>query len=421
MKGFRKKTVQRAAMFFAACLTGVFLTGCGSTKSEQSAVADSAAMSVNAYDGMEGMTDGGNYAEELEVTEAAGVEGGYVSGYDESGAGQAQKIDSSAANAQSSRKLIRTVRLSVETKEFDKAVSGLEQQVNALDGYIEEMNYSGNSYSDSDSTYSDSISPKPSRSASMTVRIPRAGMDGFLKKVSDLCNVVSRSENVEDVTLTYVDMESHRNVLRAEQERLLTYLENAETMEDIIALEDRISNIRYQLESMESQLRTYDNKVDYSTAYLIIDEVKELTPVAEAAEKTVWERISGGFVGSLKTLGNGLMEFGIWFATILPYLVFWGLFLTIVTAVIVAACRGGKKQKGKQKKTVTLEPPRMQEVQQLQNRATAQSGQTQNEQAQNEQTQNEQTQNGQTQNEQTQNGQTQNSQAQNEQTQGGQQ
>ena len=67
----------------------------------------------------------------------------------------------------------------------------------------------------------------------------------------------------------------------------------------IITLEDRMSTVRYQLESMESQLRTYDNMVDYSTVHMNIQEVKELTPVIEE-EETAWERFVNGFKESLK-------------------------------------------------------------------------------------------------------------------------
>ena len=77
-----------------------------------------------------------------------------------------------------------------------------------------------------------------------------------------------------------------------EQERLLSLLEQAETMEEIIALESRLTEVRYQLESMESQLRTMDNQVSYSTVYLSIEEVEHFTP---PAEKGTWERISTGF------------------------------------------------------------------------------------------------------------------------------
>lgn len=83
-------------------------------------------------------------------------------------------------------------------------------------------------------------------------------------------------------------------MLLTEQERLMTYLEQAESIEEMMTIESRLSDIRYQLESMESQLRTYDSQIEYSTVSLYISEVVELTPV-ETKEQTTWERISEGF------------------------------------------------------------------------------------------------------------------------------
>lgn len=243
--------------------------------------------------------------------------------------------DTDAAVTAADRKLIRTVNLSVETKEFDTMLSALENQIRELGGYIENMNtYNGSSYS----------GYRSARNADMTIRIPRDKLDGFLDTVSGISNVISRSENVEDVTLDYVDIESRKQALTVEQERLLALLEKAENIEDIITIEERLSDVRYQLESMESRLRTYDNQVDYSTVYLNIDEVKELTPVAE---KTAWERMADGFADSLKDLGNGFKEFAIWLVIHIPYLVVWVLVILAIVFFVKAMVKRSEKKKKK--------------------------------------------------------------------------
>lgn len=228
-----------------------------------------------------------------------------------------QMKESDAASQQSSRKLIRTVNMSVETKEFDTVMATLEQRVSELGGYIEKMDsYNGSVYSSS----------RSSRSASMTARIPADQLNVFLGEVSEISNVTRRSENVQDVTLDYVDLASHKKTLQAEHDRLVELIEQAEYIEDIITIEQRLSNVRYQIESMESQLRTYDNKVDYSTVYLDVSEVQELTPVHE---ETVWERISGGFMEDVKKIGNGALEILIWLLTHIPTLIVWVVIITL--------------------------------------------------------------------------------------------
>lgn len=262
--------------------------------------------------------------------------------YDEEDRVVAEKAESSNSSKSESsgqeselfdeRKLIKTVNMDVETKEYDRLMTELKSQVLELGGYIESMDtYNGSSYSHY----------RSSRSANMTIRIPKDKLDSFLDTVAGISNVVRRSDNVEDVTLAYVDMESRKKALETEQDRLLELLQRAESINDIIVLEERLSDVRYQLESMESQLRTIDNQVDYSTIYLDISEVQELTPIVE---QTPVERIGEGFVESLQDIGDGAVEFIVWFLVNIPYFVVWAVIITIIV-LIVRACR--KKSRAK--------------------------------------------------------------------------
>lgn len=235
------------------------------------------------------------------------------------------------------RKLIKTVDMSVETKEFDEMHNGLVRQIEEAGGYVENLNtYNGSIYD----------GERGSRNTTMVIRIPQDQLELFLETVSSLGNVISRNDQVEDVTLTYVDLQSHKTALETEQGRLLELLEQAETVEELITVEGRLSEVRYQIESMESQLRTYDNMVNYSTVNLSIQEVVTLTPVTEL---TAWERIVNGFSDSVKNVINGLKEAGIWFLIHIPYLVIWALIIGIVVFLIH---KGNLKKREKRKNPV---------------------------------------------------------------------
>ncbi|MDE6203910.1 MAG: DUF4349 domain-containing protein, partial [Lachnospiraceae bacterium] len=237
-----------------------------------------------------------------------------------------------------SRKLIRNVSLDVETENFDELLVSVGSRTTDTGGYIEESyTYNGSSY------YGNAR-----KSADLTIRIPAGRLDGFLSAVSEVSNVISRNENVTDVTLQYVDMESRKKALEAEHERLLELLAKAENVEDIIAIESRLSEVRYQMESMESQLRTLDNQVSYSTVNLHISEVEKLTPVKE---QNPGERIAAGFLGSLSNIGKGLSDFGIGFLINLPYVVFAAAVVLAVLAVVGLIVR--KRKKGQEKERDT--------------------------------------------------------------------
>ena len=140
--------------------------------------------------------------------------------------------------------------------------------------------------------------------------------------VSELGNVTSKNESVEDITLKYVDTESHKKALETEQERLLTLMEQAESMDDIIKIETRLSEIRYELQSYESTLRTYDNQVSYSTVSISINEVdRETAPEKQGFAEELKNRLSD----NLYHISHGLRNFAIWFIAAIPYFLILGV------------------------------------------------------------------------------------------------
>lgn len=294
------------AVSFALVLS-FCLAACGSSKSE-------------AYDA----APAAKY--EYAAAEEAVAEIAYDSYYEEAiepemgDAGNGAETPEVNTNTASQRKLIKTVDLSVETKEYDNLMVSIEKQIEDLGGYIESLGAYNGSYYDG----------RTNRSANITARIPAEKLDGFVKQIGEEANVVDRNESVEDVTLQYVDLDSHTRMLEEEQERLLELLENAETIEDIITIEGRLSEVKYQLESMKSQLRTFDNRVTYSTVHIYIDEVRELTPVVE---QTAGERIAEGFTESIRDIGEGIKEFFIGLIINIPYIVVWAVVLAVVIFV----------------------------------------------------------------------------------------
>ncbi|MBO5473191.1 MAG: DUF4349 domain-containing protein [Lachnospiraceae bacterium] len=307
---------KKSSLVLTAGVLAAVLCACGSAHTTESA-AEAAYDAGGSYALANSAAD---YAYETAVEEVA-----EEYSYDDAAAaeGGTQQVTEAAL---SERKLIKTVDISLETEEYDTLMPELERRITALGGYIESIDTNKRIYG-----YTSDYETEYLRYTYMTVRMPRENLDEFLESVDEQTNVLNRSERVEDVTLQYVDLESHKNALVTEQDRLLALMEQAETVEDLIAIESRLSEVRYQLESMESQLRTYDNKIDYSTVYLSIDEVETYTPTEKI---TVGERIRDGFIDSLIGVGRGIGECVIWFITHIPYLVVWAAVIIVLLVII---------------------------------------------------------------------------------------
>lgn len=222
----------------------------------------------------------------------------------------AQNESNHPTPVQTGRKLIRTVWLDMETTDFDSSLQSVHEKISALEGYTEQSEVTGSRLN---------YAGEPIlRHASMTVRIPTKHLEAFLQAAQASGNIVSQSETTEDVTLQYSDVESRKKSLEIEQERIWALLEKAESLESVIALEERLSEIRYELESLEARLRLYNNQVEYSTVHLTLHEADEsrLTP---SKPLTAAQRISRDFQNNLASMGQLLLNLLISILTLAPF------------------------------------------------------------------------------------------------------
>ena len=242
------------------------------------------------------------------------------------------------------RKLIRNVSMNLETREFDALTKSISDAVTFFGGYIEQADVSGNSLYWS--------GERSSRYSNITARIPENKLDAFLTDVSGQGNVTYKNESVQDVTLQYTDITSRKKTLQMEQDRLWELLEKAESIDAVIALEARLSEVRYQLESIESQLRALDNQIVYSTVYLSIQEVQVLT---STDPDTIPVRIQKGLSRSFNTLKISSVDFLVWFISSLPILAVFAVLVFIAVIILKKPLKRRKtrKQKGMDKTEAT--------------------------------------------------------------------
>lgn|GEM_PF-1214100 len=265
------------------------LSACGGGRSSQSQRKEMAAPS--------GATDAYYY-------DGAAMEDAAAAEHEEAAAGNNSTAGSDAGpNAYQSAevKLIRRASLRLETTEFDAAVAGLEDLVNTLGGYLEDSSVNQGNYG---SSY---------RSASYTVRIPSKKYSDFLNRISDdkRCHLVNKSESTEDVGQQYFDTETRLKTLRTKLDRLQTLLQKAEKMEDIISLEDAISDTEYQIDRYSSTLKRYDSLIGYSTFSISISQV---TNLSDTDTIPYGERLLNAFTSGMRNFGEGVQEFALWLA-----------------------------------------------------------------------------------------------------------
>jgi len=242
--------------------------------------------------------------------------------------------ESGSTSLPEGRKWIITIDMNVETDNLDNLMENLEREIRTQGGYVEDQNiHNGSTYAS-----------RRYRSASLTIRIPDEKADQFTSDISGLANVVSQNLRREDITLQYVATSSRVTALETEEARLLELLAKAETMEDLLEIEARLTDVRYELDNYTSQLRLYDNQVDYATIFLYIDEVQEYTPVEEP---TFFERIKNTFSNSLEGLGDGIVNVTVFLVGNSPYLLTFGVLAFLVVLLAKRSRKINLKKKAK--------------------------------------------------------------------------
>ena len=231
------------------------------------------------------------------------------------------------------RKIIKTANLNLQTLNFEEFQTALEQKLAEAGAFLQYADVSGTDYYGG------------RKSANYTIRVPEANFSLFLSGIEGIATVVNKTLGEQDVTLSYVDTEAHIKTLEIEQERLFALLEKADTLDAIIKLEQRLSQVRYEIESYQAKLRTYDDKITYSTVQIYVYEV---TKVTEKEPQTLWERIRNGWSDTIYDISIGAQNFLVWVVINLPYLLFWGA--VVVVLVIVLKKKSAKRKAKKLEK-----------------------------------------------------------------------
>ena len=256
------------------------------------------------------------------------------------------KTSASQSPALANRKIIRNADLTVETLSFDTFLNELQASVGSFGGYVESSSIGDRGYRNGQQLHY----------ARYTIRVPAEQLDAFLSAVSDLGNVTALNTGLRDVTTSYVDSEKHLESLRIEQQALLDILAKAETIEDIITVQDRLTYVRYEIESYEAILRTYDDQIALSSVNLTVNEVERETPVEK---ETFGQEVSRRFNESLTDVGDSCKSFAAGFLGNSPIILMTVLILGAIMLVVVLIIKGIKKHYAKKNTKAQNNPPKV--------------------------------------------------------------
>lgn len=242
------------------------------------------------------------------------------------GAGNANESAGSYGNANaasaSSQKLIKKASVRLETKNADELIKNINSQISSLKGYTSSLNQS---------KYDGYLT------VDTNVCVPAEKLDEFLDFLEKSGTITSKNVETADVTDDYTDTESQIKALETEEKALLGILEKCENVQDTMNVQERLTSVRGELESLKSQKKNYDQRIAYSEVLINISEVERVkkTPTSFGSQ------VSEKFSESLYNIGQFLRNLGVFVLGASPYFIIAAV--VIVVAVIIIKKKRNKK------------------------------------------------------------------------------
>ena len=221
-----------------------------------------------------------------------------------------------------SRKIIKQASVNIETKNSEELIKKINDNVKSANGYVsslEENNY--NEY----------------RRISTTVNVPPEKLDEFLVFLGENGTITEKSVVTSDITDSYTETASKIKAYETKEKALLGILEKCENVQDTITVQNRLSEVRSELEAMKSKKKLYDSQISYSEITISVVQVERESRVVKGFGSEVSEKFSE----SLYNLGQFFRNLAVFLLGASPYI----LVLTSVIVLAVIVIKRKKKSK----------------------------------------------------------------------------
>ncbi len=189
---------------------------------------------------------------------------GTGSSYDAAAKGELTSPDSAAARAAPAvpgasdpklqnvldRKIAQSTSVDLGVKEVGRSFQEIIRYAETASGFVASSSFSN-------------VDDK--QVADLTVRVPTDQYQGVLAKIRGLGDVNTESSDANDVTEQYTDFQARLRTLQATEQRYLELLAQANNINDILTVQDRLDSVRGQIEQLQGQINLLDHTTELAT------------------------------------------------------------------------------------------------------------------------------------------------------------
>lgn len=157
-------------------------------------------------------------------------------------------------------RVVRTadLRIEVEKGRFRDAFRDASELARSLGGFVQ---------SSTTSSYE-----RGEARGDVTLRVPVDRFDEAMRRLSELGEVESTSEEGEDVTAQLVDLDARIRALRAEEDALNALMAEATNVNEVLSVRSTSVGIRQEIEQLAAQQESLDDRAAFSTIHVLLHE-----------------------------------------------------------------------------------------------------------------------------------------------------
>ncbi len=315
-----RKTKWRAILL-ASVLIGGLVTGCGAASDSSAPIASPYTNSSSSDTSYYGKNDNGGLAQSTySVKSEAEYEASEEEIITDDTENQTQNIDTMTLLGE---KLVYHCDLNIETLDYLATIESIKQSISNCNGVIQAENESD---SGRNWYYANYQKTSGTMHNYLQVRIPSNKYDAFLAELDGVGKITSKSTSVENISQAYYDTTTQIEALQIQEKNLLSMLEQCETIEDMLTVQERLTQVQYELNRLQTNKRYMDVDVAYSYVNISITEVMEFQYENEPVKTN---RFADRLYNTIKSTGRGFLLFleGLLFLIIrlFPYIVILGL------------------------------------------------------------------------------------------------
>jgi hypothetical protein len=278
--------------------------GLGAEDAHQSQPPEALEDPVTSYDA------DGNFVYPTDGGGAGGPATGGTGGGDAAGGGSGEVAPPLPALVE--RKLVRNATVALEVESVASVVGQVEAIALAAGGFVASSSVF---VEEPPEPREDGVEPpERTESATLTIRVPSSEYTSVLTQLRDIADEVrSETSTTSDVTEEYTDLEARLRNLEASEAQYLTLLGKAETIPDILTLQDRINAVRLEIERVQGRINLLNDLGDLATV------VVQLSPPPVAPEEPgqpgwaqeAWENAWEESKEALETMGTVAIVSGV--------------------------------------------------------------------------------------------------------------